>query len=320
MPKRARHRDKKLTSDAAVHPPGVIEGVVRSLRPHQWVKNVLLFAALVFSQKMGDVRAVLLASAGFVIFCLLSSFVYLVNDVLDREHDRLHPVKRYRPIASGVVPLPVAVGLAVVLLVAGLAGAVGVGRWFLLTALAYALLSLAYCFALKKIVILDVMVLAVGYTLRAVAGAEAIAVEFSDWLLLCTTLLALFLGFCKRRQELTSLRHDAVSHRSVLAGYTEPFLDQMIAVVTASTVVAYMFYALSDDVAAKLGTPYLGLTVPFVLYGIFRYFYLVHVRGGGGRPSRELMTDKPLVINVLLYGLTVIVLLYLLPAASAPGA
>ncbi|RMG47541.1 MAG: decaprenyl-phosphate phosphoribosyltransferase [Acidobacteria bacterium] len=293
-------------------------GVVRSLRPHQWVKNVLLFAALVFSQRAGDPHAVLRATAGFFLFCLLSSFVYLVNDVVDREADRLHPVKRSRPIASGLVPLPLALALAAGLAAAGLAGSALLGLGFLAAAVAYAAVSLAYCLALKRVVILDVMVLASGYALRAVAGAEAIDVEFSSWLLLCTSLLALFLGFCKRRQELTSLEGDATRHRAVLAGYTEPFLDQMIAVVTASTVVAYTFYALSEEVARKLGTPYLGLTVPFVLYGIFRYFYLVHVRGEGGRPARELVADRPLVVNILLYGLTVFALLYVVPRL-APG-
>lgn len=292
---------------------GLALGIARSLRPHQWVKNVLLFAALIFAQRVFDSSAFLRAGLGFVGFCLLSSFVYLINDIVDRDADRQHPLKRLRPIASGLVPLPLALGMAVLLLGSGLVVAAGLGRGFFLTAVVYAAISLGYCFLFKKIVILDVMVLASGYALRAVAGAEAIDVAFSRWLLLCTSLLALFLGFCKRRQELTSLERDATRHRQVLAGYTEPFLDQMIAVVTASTVVAYTFYALSDEVAQKLGTPYLGLTVPFVLYGIFRYFYLVHVRGEGGRPARELVADRPLVINILLYGLTVFVLLYVVP-------
>lgn len=285
--------------------------LARSLRPQQWIKNVLLFAALVFAQRLLDPAALGLAAGAFVVFCLLSSFVYLLNDVADREQDRLHPVKRTRPIASGQLSVTAALAASMLLLAAASVGALLLGRAFAVTAAAYVGISIAYCFALKKIVILDVMVLAAGYALRAVAGAEAIDVEFSSWLLLCTSLLALFLGFCKRRQELTSLAHEAVAHRSVLAGYSVPFLDQMIGVVTASTVVAYIFYALSDDVAAKLGTPYLGLTVPFVLFGIFRYFYIVHMRGAGGRPSRELIGDPPLLINLVLYAVTVFALLYL---------
>ncbi len=295
---------------------GLASGLVRSLRPHQWIKNVLLFAALVFALKLTDPASVLLAVTGFAAFCLLSSFVYLVNDIADREHDRLHPVKRQRPIASGVVPVGLAAAVAVALLVGGLLISGTLGSGFLITGLTYVIVSFAYCFVLKRIVILDVMVLASGYALRAVAGAEAIHVEFSSWLLLCTSLLALFLGFCKRRQELTSLRTEAVAHRSVLAGYSVPFIDQMIGVVTASTLVAYIFYALSDDVAEKLGTPYLGLTIPFVLFGIFRYFYIVHMRGEGGRPSRELIGDVPLVVNLVLYSATVFAILYVLPARA----
>lgn len=298
--------------------PSVLSGVVRSLRPHQWVKNVILFAALLFSQRLVDLQAFSLALVGFFVFCVLSSFVYLINDIIDRDQDRLHPIKRDRPIASGLVSVRVAAALAALLLLAGSVGAAWLGRSFFLVSATYVVVSLAYCLALKRIVILDVMVLASGYALRAVAGAEAIDVEFSHWLLLCTSLLALFLGFCKRRQELTSLQSGAAAHRAVLAGYSVPFLDQMISVVTASTVLAYLLYAMSEDVAEKLGTPYLGLTTPFVLYGIFRYFYLVHMRGEGGHPSRELLGDRPLLINVALYGLTVFALLYVIPWGNGP--
>lgn len=288
----------------------LVAGLLKSLRPHQWVKNVLLFGALFFSGNLFVLDALWRAVAGFAIFCALSSAVYLVNDVLDRDKDRLHPVKRHRPIASGVVPVPLAVGTMLALLAGGLGAAYPLGWLFFVTSVAYAGISFLYSFVFKRWVIIDVMVLAFGYTLRAVAGAEVIGVAFSGWLLLCTSLLALFLGFCKRRQELTSLGDEAAAHRSVLASYTENFLDQMIAVVTASTVISYMLYAFSPDVADKLGTEYLGATVPFVLYGIFRYFYLVHVRGEGGRPARELLGDAPLVVNVLLYAAAVVIVLY----------
>jgi 4-hydroxybenzoate polyprenyltransferase len=289
----------------------MVAGLFKSLRPHQWVKNVLLFGALFFSENLFVPEAVLRALAGFVIFCALSSSVYLVNDILDRDKDRLHPIKKHRPIPAGQVPVGLAWAAALALLAGGLGAAWPLGELFWITAVSYAAISFFYSFLFKRWVIIDVMVLAFGYTLRAIAGAEAIQVGFSGWLLLCTSLLALFLGFCKRRQELTSLGAEAASHRSVLANYTETFLDQMIAVVTASTVISYMLYAFSPDVADKLGTEYLGVTVPFVLYGIFRYFYLVHVRGEGGHPAKELLGDAPLVLNVLLYAVAVVVVLYL---------
>ncbi len=288
-------------------------GMFLSLRPHQWFKNVFLFAALVFAQRLGDNLALARALAGFGLFCALASGVYLINDIRDRNADRLHPKKCKRPIAAGVVSVPLASAMAVALLGGGLAGSFLLGLPFAATAAAYAALSLAYCFGIKRVVILDVMVLASGYTLRAVAGAEAIGVSISNWLLICTSLLALFLGFCKRRQELTHLEGKGVAHREVLARYSEQFLDQMIAVVTASTVISYLLYSFSDEVAAKLHTKRLALTAPFVLYGIFRYFYLVHMRGEGGHPTREFLGDRPLLVNFVLYAATVLVILYLLP-------
>ncbi len=293
-----------------------VAGAFLSLRPHQWFKNVFLFAALVFARRLDDTDAVLRALCGFGLFCALSSAVYLVNDIRDREQDRLHPKKRKRAIAAGLVPVPLAVAMSVALFAIGLLGSIPLGVPFLVTAATYAILSLGYCFGLKRVVILDVMVLASGYTLRAVAGAEAIPVEISNWLLICTSLLALFLGFCKRRQELTSLEGRGVAHRAVLARYSEQYLDQMIAVVTASTVISYLLYAFDAETAAKLHTDKLALTAPFVLYGIFRYFYLVHMRGQGGHPTREFLGDRPLLVNFVLYAATVVVILYVLPPTN----
>ena len=294
----------------------VVLGVLRSLRPLDWSKNVFLFAALVFARRLTDGAAVVRTLAGFAAFCALGSAVYLVNDVLDVERDRRHPVKRLRPIAAGTVPRWLAALLSALLFLGGLGGGLLLGPRFAFVAALYAASSLAYCFGLKRAVVLDVMILAAGYTLRAVAGARAIDVEISSWLLICTSLLALFLGFCKRRQELTSLADGAAGHRAVLADYSPAFLDQMIAVVTASTVMSYLLYVFSEDVVRKFHTRSLALTAPFVLYGIFRYLYLVHVRGEGGRPSRELLTDAPLAINFALYALTVFVLLYVLPKGA----
>lgn len=291
----------------------MLAALAQSLRPHQWPKNVFLFAALVFAHRLDDLAALGRAAVGFVAFCLLSSSVYLVNDIIDREQDRLHPTKRRRPIASGRLPLAVAAGAAAACLFGGFGLGARLGPAFVAVAGLYAFVSYGYCFGLKQVVILDVMVLAAGYPLRAVAGAAAIDVEISHWLVLCTSLLALFLGFCKRRQELTSLGESAGAHRAVLSRYSVAFLDQMISVVTASTVVCYAFYAFSDEVAHKLGTRYLGWTVPFVLFGIFRYFYLVHVKGEGGRPSREVVADRPFLVNGLLWGLSVVLILYVIP-------
>ncbi len=290
----------------------MVRGLLRSLRVHQWVKNVFVFAAICFAGRLLDTGALSRVVLAFIAFCLLSSSVYLVNDVLDRHRDREHPVKRKRPIASGALPVWLALVTAVLLVAGGVALCAWLSPWLLAVGLVYAAFSYAYSLALKHVVILDVMILAFGYTLRAVAGAVVIDVEISHWLLICSLLLALFLGFCKRRQELTSLDSDAATHRAVLASYSERFLDQMIAVVTASTVISYLLYAFDPRVAAKLGTPYLGMTTPFVLYGIFRYFYMVHQRGEGGRPTREVLTDLPLLVNVVLYGIAVVVILYVI--------
>jgi 4-hydroxybenzoate polyprenyltransferase len=292
---------------------GRLGGLFLSFRPQQWFKNVFVFAALVFAQRLRDAGSVGRATLGFVIFCALSSAVYLVNDIRDREQDRQHPEKSRRPIASGAVSPVLAGSVAASLIILALAAGALLGAGFSLVAAAYLTQALAYCFGLKRIVILDVMIVAAGYTLRAVAGAEAIDVAISNWLLICTSLLALFLGFCKRRQELTSLVDRGVSHRAVLARYSEQFLDQMIAVVTASTLISYLLYSFSGEIAQKLHTDKLALTTPFVLYGIFRYFYLVHLEGGGGHPARDLLGDRPLVVNFLLYAATVVIILYVLP-------
>jgi 4-hydroxybenzoate polyprenyltransferase len=285
--------------------------LVRALRPAQWIKNVFVLAALVFAQEMGDPHAVGRALAAFVVFCALSSAVYLVNDIADREADRLHPVKRHRPVASGRVSVPAAGVGALVLAVAGLGGAAALGVPFAAVGCTYVLMNLAYSLALKRIVILDVMLVAAGFLLRAWGGAVVLDVEMSHWLILCTGLIALFLGFVKRRQEITA-SPAAESTRPILREYSEPFLDQMIAIVTSSTLLAYALYVFSPEVAAKLGTRYMGLTLPFVLFGIFRYLYLVHQRGKGENPTLLVVKDVPLLITVLLWGASILVALYVL--------
>jgi 4-hydroxybenzoate polyprenyltransferase len=288
----------------------VIGALIKSMRPHQWTKNVFVLAALVFAQRLGDGASVARSLAAFGLFCILSGSVYIVNDIVDREKDRAHVRKRLRPIAAGRLSVARAGGCAAVFVLLSLAASFALSKGFGVVAASYFAVNLLYSFYIKRIVILDVMTIALGFVLRAVAGAEVIGVEISPWLILCTTLLALFLGFCKRRGELTTLETSATEHREILREYSVGFLDQMISVVTASTVIAYAFYAMSPEVQEKLHTHYLGLTVPFVLYGIFRYLYVTHMKGEGDSPSRVLLQDKPLLINVILWGLTCVALLY----------
>ena len=282
----------------------------RVLRPRQWVKNVFVLAPLVFAQELGSAAAVETAFLAFVLFCVLSSSVYVLNDLVDAESDRQHPDKRNRPIASGELDPRAAGVLAAVLALAGLSGSLFLGVPFALVAAAYLALNLAYSFFLKHMVIVDVMAVAAGFILRAWAGALVLHVALSRWLVLCTGLLALFLGFVKRRQELIARDLDGGQGRAILREYSADFLDQMISVVTASTVVAYSLYAFDPEVARKLGTEHLGLTVPFVLFGIFRYLYLVHRRGQGENPTILLLGDRPLLINLGLWAGAVVLALY----------
>jgi 4-hydroxybenzoate polyprenyltransferase len=289
-----------------------------SLRPHQWTKNLVVLAALAFSKHLfDDPDAVVRAGVAFAVFCALSGAVYVVNDLVDLERDRLHPIKRSRPIASGALPVPAARAAAAALLGVGLLVAWGLGPGFFLCAVAYLALNLAYSFGLKEVVILDVLAIAIGFVLRAVAGAVAIQVAFSEWLIVCTLLLALFLALAKRRHELVSLP-DAAAHRAILAEYSPYLLDQMIAVVTASCLTAYAFYTLAPETVGKYRTDRLALTIPFVIYGIFRYLYLVHRKEQGGSPSDVLLTDRPLLAATVLWGLVVVLIVYTAPGVPIP--
>jgi 4-hydroxybenzoate polyprenyltransferase len=281
-----------------------------SLRPRQWTKNFVVFAGLIFGQKLFDRGAVAHALGAFAAFCVLSGVVYLVNDVSDREADRRHPEKSRRPIASGGLSVRTALGAAVVLTAGGLALAFWLAPKFGLVATIYVALLGLYSASLKHVVILDALTIAIGFVLRAVGGAVVVDVAFSDWLLLLTLLGALFLALSKRRAELVTLAEGATGHRRILAEYSPYLLDQMIGVVTASTLLAYAFYTMSAETVAKFGTGHLLYTIPFPLYGIFRYLYLVHQRKGGGNPSELLATDRPLLACVGLWGLTVIMIVY----------
>jgi 4-hydroxybenzoate polyprenyltransferase len=281
-----------------------------ALRPAQWTKNLVIFAGLLFGKRLFDATAVVEAVSAFAVFCVLSGVVYLVNDIADRESDRVHPLKARRAIASGALPVPVAAGAALALGAVGLATAYLIGQGFAAVAAGYLLLQILYSGPLKHIVIIDVLTIAIGFVLRAAAGAVAVHVQISHWLLVCTILLALFIGLAKRRHEIVLLAGGATSHRPILGEYSAYLLDQMIGVVTASTLISYVFYTISPETQAKFGTSWLGLTIPFPLYGIFRYLYLVHQREGGGSPADLLLTDRPLLICVALWALAVALIIY----------
>lgn len=282
--------------------------LVEALRPKSWTKNVLLYVGLVFALRLSDPRAFLQATLAFVVFCSVSSAGYLFNDIADAEQDRQHPRKRNRPIASGRVSLGQARRLASALLVLGLGGAFALNIRFGLVTLAYVLLNVAYNAGLKRVVLVDVFVLATFFVIRAVAGAVAIDVPISPWLYVCTILAALFLGLAKRRHELILLGDDAANHRSILSEYSAALLEQLITIVTASLVMAYSLYAFSAENLPKDHS--MMLTVPIVLFGIFRYLYLVHRRDVGGAPEEVLLGDRWMLSTAIALGLTSVAVLY----------
>ncbi len=288
----------------------MILALIKTMRPRQWTKNVFLFAALVFDSKLFHLTDLLRTLAGFGLFCIISSAVYIFNDILDLEADRRHPVKRNRPIASGKLPIPLAVTAGVVLTAGALAAGLLLAWQFALTLLVYFATMLAYSKWLKQALILDVIILAAGFVLRVHAGTTLIVVErFSPWLYVLMTLLALYLGFGKRRAELALLAAGARSHRKVLDGYTIPLLDQFITIVSGTTIVAYSLYTFFRPEAP--GNHALMLTIPFMVYAIFRYLYLIQVKNIGGEPEEILLSDRPFQAAILLWGLAVLAVFYL---------
>ncbi len=277
------------------------------LRPQQWTKNLLVLAPLLFADQFSLPRQCLRALLMFAAFCLISSATYVMNDLVDRKADQAHPRKRNRPIASGAVAPRTAVAIAVLLLVAGLALGWSATRLALACALGYVILQAAYTTFLKQVVILDVMAIAAGFVLRAVAGAFAIEVVISPWLLICTILLSLFLALSKRRSELLASDRPA-AHRQVLGEYNLAFLDQLIAIVTSCTVLAYVLYTYSEQTMQKFPSHLMPLTLPFVLYGVFRYLYLIYRRSEGGEPEILLIKDLPLLVSIVLWGAAVAVI------------
>jgi len=285
--------------------------LARALRPSQWTKNIVVLAAFFFARWDAGQRAhvigwlpLLNVGLATVAFCLLSSAVYLVNDVCDVAADRAHPRKRLRPVASGELSPRLALAAAALLLVAGGACAWLVNPFFAVLAAGYLILQGVYMLGLKRLAFVDVFVIAIGFVLRATAGAWAIDVRLSPWLLLCTFLLALFLALCKRRHEKTLLELDGMRHRVALGGYDRRLLDQTLAITGTATIVCYAMYTLSSETVARFGTNRLGLTIPFVVFGIFRYLDLVYRHDEGGRPEKVLLTDRVLIVTIVLYGLT----------------
>jgi len=279
----------------------MLKSIIKLMRPQQWVKNGVVLAGLIFSGQATNPHYQFISFLTLITFCLLASSIYILNDIVDINRDRQHPLKKNRPLAAGNLSVTFAGTIGLILALGGLLLARYIGSGLLYVAIIYLALNIAYSFLLKNIVIIDVMSIAAGFVLRALAGAIAIQVAFSNWLLITTFVLALFLGLGKRRHEIMFLESDASSHRKILDKYSPYLLDQLIGVVTASTVITYLFYTLSAEVRGKLHTDYLYVTIPFVIYGIFRYLYLVHKEEMGGSPTRLLLTDRPLLADVLLW-------------------
>ncbi len=289
----------------------MLMNLFKTMRPKQWTKNVFIFTALVFDEKLFTPSPLLKTIAAFILFCLTSSAVYLINDVVDIEKDRQHPTKRLRPLPSGQLKPSVAIAAAVLIPLVTLPLSFLLDLHFGFVALAYLLTMIVYSFVLKNIVILDVLTVAAGFVLRVAAGAIVVDVQrFSPWLYICATLVALFIGISRRRHELVLLAENANEHRASLNEYSLPLLDEMISVVASATVIAYSLYTFS---APNLPPNHaMMLTIPFVLYGIFRYLYLIHVKNKGGTPEEIFLSDLPIIIALGLWALAVIAILYFL--------
>lgn len=309
--------DKSFTSDGETSVNkgllSMLKAILKAMRPRQWTKNTVIFAALVFDRQLLYPGPFLRTLAGFVIFCLLSGVVYIINDIADVDADRNHPKKRLRPIASGQLPIPLARAAVIALIFVIFPVSYLLSPGFMLVALLYLLVNLAYSQWIKHIPLLDVFSIAAGFVLRVAAGVTLIQVaRFSPWLYVVTTLGSLYIGFGKRRAELALLADGANSHRRVLDGYTIPLLDQFIIIVSSITIIAYSLYTFS---APNLPENHaMMLTIPFVLYGIFRYLYLIQMTERAGAPEEVLLSDRPLQIDIVLWGLSVLIIFYLIPS------
>ncbi|ARU63789.1 decaprenyl-phosphate phosphoribosyltransferase [Tumebacillus avium] len=294
----------ELKQEAVRADANVMMLLFQQLRPKQWTKNLLVFAALIFSFQVANVDLLLRSVVGFFLFCFVSGCVYILNDFVDREADRQHPEKRYRPMASGALNPYLALTFGLVLLVASIALALYLEPLFGALLFFYFVVNVAYSFRLKHVVIIDVMIIASGFVFRAIGGALVIGVPFTPWFLLCTMLLALFLAISKRRHELLLLQNNKGSHRKVLESYSPELLNQLNSIVITATIMSYALFTFTSG-----RTIHLMWTIPLVIYGIFRYLYLIFMEEKGGKPERDLFQDKHILVTVLLYGLAVVVIL-----------
>ncbi len=290
---------------------GTLIGLIKTMRPKQWFKNVFVFAPLVFDEKLFELHYLARTAAGFVLLCLTSGTVYIINDLADIEKDRNHPRKRHRPLASGALGVGTARVAALIIPLIALPLGFVLDVWLGAILAGYLLVQIAYSFWLKDLVIIDVMLVASGFLLRVAAGVPLVDAErFSPWLYVCMTLLALLIGFGKRRHELVLLRENAAGHREALRQYNLSLLDHIISIVTASTLVAYALYTFSAPNLPQNHT--MMLTIPFVLYGIFRYLYLMHVKELGGAPEEIVFSDRALQVDILLWGVSIVMVMYVL--------
>jgi 4-hydroxybenzoate polyprenyltransferase len=287
-----------------------IKQLIISLRPHQWTKNLLLFAALIFGGKLQDIHLLSLSILAFFIYSFISGSIYTINDITDKDKDKQHPEKKNRPIASGKLPVKIAWPAAIILLALGLSLSFYLNKAFGYVILLYVALTISYSVKLKQIAIIEIIIVAIGFVLRAIAGAEIIEVTISDWLLVCTFFLALFLVIGKRRYELVILEESAEKHRKILEDYNPKMLDQMVAVVSSATIVSYALYTLDAETIARFQTGNLIYTIPFVTLGLFQYFYLIYKKKLGGSPEKLLIKDPIIAASAIGWILTVTLIIY----------
>jgi 4-hydroxybenzoate polyprenyltransferase len=294
----------------------ILRGLLVELRPKEWTKNLLIFSGLIFSHSLFEHNNLLLAFGGFIAFCLASSGIYIFNDLCDIKEDQLHPIKKNRPLASGALNANFARIVMILLFVGASALALSLDYFFAIAIAIYLAFSLSYSLGLKNAVILDVLIISSGFVIRAIAGAIILNVEPSAWLVLCTLMVALLVGFGKRRHELVLLEENAGSHRASLNEYSLQFLDSMMTICGGAAVVCYALYTMSDDTVSRFHTRNLLITLPFVIYGVFRYLFLIHRRKQGGDPVQLLFRDRPTLINILLWIIAVCLVIYLPKAAN----
>jgi 4-hydroxybenzoate polyprenyltransferase len=293
-------------------------GLLKTMRPRQWTKNVIIYAGLVFDGQLFRREPFLLVTLSFILLCLAASTIYIVNDLVDIERDRQHPRKSKRPLPSGQLPVPLAVGATIILAVVSVGVAATYSLPYAAMLIFYIALHISYSLWIKHIVILDILTITAGYVLRVAAGVLVIEVaRFSPWLYTCTALLALFLAIGKRRQELLTMGDNANNVRPIFKEYTLPFLDDMMRMVMTSILIAYILYTIEAPSILLAGNNLALITIPFVMYALFRYLYLIHVKGEGSAPDEVLLTDRPLLVSIILWGVTFVFILYYLPKALA---